>query len=174
MPKTHSFCVTCWRESITSIALPCFACHRGPSPKSWGWELSRRIARQSDLRVPTSREVRSPRLGEAGRRASPVLFTSCEYLLTGPAQLSARCRYTTQLCRAFREHLPSLVPPLSTCRTTASVCILGTNATHVVTNSLSCLPSRNGEEIPPLAGNHGHGTGCIKDECGPHSHRLLL
>jgi hypothetical protein len=34
----------------------------------------------------------------------------------------------------------------------------------------TCLSSRKGEQISYLAGNHSHGTGCLKGECGPHYH----
>jgi hypothetical protein len=84
----------------------CFACHRGLSLKSWRWELSRRSLRQSNLCVPASREVRSPRRGEAGRSASSVLFTKCEYCLAGLSQLSARGRDTTH--SVFRAEIASL------------------------------------------------------------------
>jgi len=30
----------------------------------------------------------------------------------------------------------------------------------------ACIPSRNGEKIPDLAGHHDHGTSCIRDERG--------
>jgi hypothetical protein len=33
---------------------------------------------------------------------------------------------------------------------------------HLADRIRACIPSRNGEQIPQLAGHHGHGTGCLK------------